>query len=413
MKYFKPQSPDPFIKKDADMALAKFGHLNAIVNELNQFHLNQTVAAYAGGGQALATHLISGINIINTTTNGDSVVLPCIGTCSALSCKCCVNNDVAAESTAPVVIKNIGPGTLSVYPCPGVAIDGLPINTPVVVPVGSSIFITRLSCSDWESYGCCVTGAGPSGVLTVTGCLVDNTDPANPFINPPTVDNVTITGTGCPGDPLTAVIPPSSLPCIVTPAPSYTPVLPELSVLRGTGAPANCLDVCIDGVTITKNVNGCLQALPAGGGVTAAMFVQQTQNTNISVAPGTAILYNGDDPFGFNNTAGITTGAGPGGIGTAFLLPAGTYMIDYENSADAAWSLAIYSGLGGFAGPYSLYFPSITGASTATTWLHGRTLFQSSGHYIIISPVTGTHTIPTAGTAAGEFIARITFLKIA
>lgn len=28
MEHFKPQSPDPFIKKDGDAAPAKFGHLN-------------------------------------------------------------------------------------------------------------------------------------------------------------------------------------------------------------------------------------------------------------------------------------------------------------------------------------------------------------------------------------------------
>ena len=31
----------------------------------------------------------------------------------------------------------------------------------------------------------------------------------------------------------------------------------------------------------------------------------------------------------------------------------------------------------------------------------------------MISPVVGTHAIPTAGTATGEFIARLTILKIA
>jgi hypothetical protein len=35
MDLFVPQSPDPFLKKDSDMSLAKFGHINAIVDELN------------------------------------------------------------------------------------------------------------------------------------------------------------------------------------------------------------------------------------------------------------------------------------------------------------------------------------------------------------------------------------------
>ena len=34
MEKFIPQSPDKFLKKDADMSLAKFGHLNAIVDQV-------------------------------------------------------------------------------------------------------------------------------------------------------------------------------------------------------------------------------------------------------------------------------------------------------------------------------------------------------------------------------------------
>ena len=34
MKKFIPKSPDPFIKKEADQELAKFGHINAIVANL-------------------------------------------------------------------------------------------------------------------------------------------------------------------------------------------------------------------------------------------------------------------------------------------------------------------------------------------------------------------------------------------
>ena len=32
---FSPASPDAFLVKESDMSLAKFGHINAIVNELN------------------------------------------------------------------------------------------------------------------------------------------------------------------------------------------------------------------------------------------------------------------------------------------------------------------------------------------------------------------------------------------
>ena len=36
MKKFNPKSPDSFLDKGADMSLAKFGHLNAIVDGLNK-----------------------------------------------------------------------------------------------------------------------------------------------------------------------------------------------------------------------------------------------------------------------------------------------------------------------------------------------------------------------------------------
>lgn len=35
MNKFRPVSPDPFIVEDQDMTLARFGHINAIVDQLN------------------------------------------------------------------------------------------------------------------------------------------------------------------------------------------------------------------------------------------------------------------------------------------------------------------------------------------------------------------------------------------
>lgn len=46
MEKFKPQSPDLFLKKDADMSPAKFGHLNAIVEEVNTLSTNVATNAY-------------------------------------------------------------------------------------------------------------------------------------------------------------------------------------------------------------------------------------------------------------------------------------------------------------------------------------------------------------------------------
>jgi hypothetical protein len=63
MEKFVPQSPDPFLNQDADMSLAKFGHINAIVDELNT--TNNTIASaknnvYANNVAALAGGLSTG-----------------------------------------------------------------------------------------------------------------------------------------------------------------------------------------------------------------------------------------------------------------------------------------------------------------------------------------------------------------
>lgn len=52
MNKFIPKSPDKFLKKDADATLARFGHLNELVNVINQITENvyaDNAAAVAGG----------------------------------------------------------------------------------------------------------------------------------------------------------------------------------------------------------------------------------------------------------------------------------------------------------------------------------------------------------------------------
>ncbi len=62
----------------------------------------------------------------------------------------------------------------------------------------------------------------------------------------------------------------------------------------------------------------------------------------------------------------------------------------------------------------SLDTTSIAGASTATTWIHGRTLIAVGGSPVVfeVSPVVGTAFVVTAGTAAGVYLIRLTILKI-
>jgi hypothetical protein len=87
--------------------------------------------------------------------------------------------------------------------------------------------------------------------------------------------------------------------------------------------------------------------------------------------------------------------------------------VDFENSATGASSEAIWQGATN-AGAFTADNNTIAGASTGTTWIHGRAVVQSTegDTWIIISPVVGTLAIPEAGTASTFFVARITFLRL-
>ena len=154
---------------------------------------------------------------------------------------------------------------------------------------------------------------------------------------------------------------------------------------------------------------------PAGpigpGSAGYAEFVQLTQSPNDSIAPGAGVTYTVDNPTGVFNTLGITLDTVPGGQGTAFLLPAGrAYIIDFENSNDQPWALAIYKSTALATIAAGIDNNTIAGSTTATTWIHGRAIVVATvPTYIMISPVTNTHAIPTAGNAP-VYIARITFL---
>lgn len=148
-----------------------------------------------------------------------------------------------------------------------------------------------------------------------------------------------------------------------------------------------------------------------------AEFVQTSQDTNSSIAPGTAAVeYLFDNSSGIVNTIGIITATaapGPTPQGTAFNLPIGTYLVDFENSNASPCSLAIYQGASNTNGAYTINNNSIAGSTTDTTWIHGRAYITSSGSntWIIISPVTSTLAIPLAGDSTA-YIARITFLRL-
>ena len=50
-KKFIPQSNDPYLRKDADMHLAKFGHINFLLDQINNNEHVDNAAAKAAGLQ--------------------------------------------------------------------------------------------------------------------------------------------------------------------------------------------------------------------------------------------------------------------------------------------------------------------------------------------------------------------------
>jgi len=181
MNKFVPMSPDPYIKKDGDQELAKFGHLNAIVNVLNNQALSQTgLVAHAGDGQALGTPLQQGFNAFSVVaTTGDSATLPSlVALCACTPC----------GPIAPVVVVNSGANAMNVYPFPGESINALSVNTPISIAAGESLSFKNVSCNNWDTYGASGTAA-PVGVCT----------------------DSTLTGTGLPGSCLHVVSQPATL----------------------------------------------------------------------------------------------------------------------------------------------------------------------------------------------------------
>ena len=81
-------------------------------------------------------------------------------------------------------------------------------------------------------------------------------------------------------------------------------------------------------------------------------------------------------------------------------------------SLTSAGSVAIYKGPA--AGSLAVDNDTIAGSTTATTWIHGRSVEEVSTTLVVaISSVVGTAAVTTAGTAAGFYMVRITFLKVA
>jgi len=138
-----------------------------------------------------------------------------------------------------------------------------------------------------------------------------------------------------------------------------------------------------------------------------AEYIHITQTPNNSVPPGVAFTI---DTEVFNSIpTQLVASAGAGG--TVFTLAPGIYVIDYETSLASAGSIGIYTGA--VSTSLSLDTSTVSGSSTATTWIHGRGIeLVLTSLVFAISPVVGTADVTTAGTDSSSYMIRITILKL-
>ena len=79
-------------------------------------------------------------------------------------------------------------------------------------------------------------------------------------------------------------------------------------------------------------------------------------------------------------------------------------------SLASAGSVAIYSGPN--SGSLSIDTNTVSGSTTATTWIHGRAIEVVATTLVIaISSVVGVASVTTAGTDS-SFMIRLTILKV-
>ena len=170
-----------------------------------------------------------------------------------------------------------------------------------------------------------------------------------------------------------------------------------------TGAEGPTGATGIQGPTGATGIQG---PIGISGIVGYAEYIHTTQTPNNSIPPGTAFTI---DTEVYNSVPSYVV-ASVGAGGTVFTLSQGTYVIDYETSLESAGSIAIYSGPD--SASLSIEPNTISGSTTATTWIHGRAIENVLTSLVIgISSVVGTANVTTSGTAT-VFMIRLTILKI-
>jgi len=115
--HFRPLSPDPFLKKDADMALAKFGHLNHIIDML--CCISDTVAAL--GAILSGTATLDFPNTLTQTSSDLTITVAgavvgnavSLGTPAAPNANSSYTAFVSAADTVTVRFNNYSAGAIN------------------------------------------------------------------------------------------------------------------------------------------------------------------------------------------------------------------------------------------------------------------------------------------------------------
>lgn len=138
---FSPVSPDTFLKAEKDMALAKFGHLNAIVDAYNT--LDTAVTAISSSTGALKA------NSITEYTSGNGII---------------VNGTLTLKKTTNVT--KTGAATLTAAE----VATGLIIYTggaqTLTLPTATQLG-TQLSATQGTTFDFVVDNSGGSGIVTI------------------------------------------------------------------------------------------------------------------------------------------------------------------------------------------------------------------------------------------------------
>jgi hypothetical protein len=160
-------------------------------------------------------------------------------------------------------------------------------------------------------------------------------------------------------------------------------------------------------IGIILNLTSSDQNKNTNSNIEYAEFVQTSLGTNNSISQTQAIQYTLDIPF-LLDTIGITTSLANNLQGTAFLLPLGTYIVDYENSnIISGCSIGIFQGPNNISFTFNLNTVLVTGGPG---WIHGRSIIKSTenNQYLMVGSVSGNLYI----SKTDQFTSRIRFLKI-